>query len=504
MKHTLITYSFTLLAGIPSVLLSAKGDTAAQKNVLIIMTDEHNLRTLGCYRDLMTKDQAEIWGEGNVVETPHLDALAAKGVIALSSYASSPVSGPSRASFQTGYYAHNTAVSTNDIPMKQELETFADVLSNNNYSTSYIGKWHLSGDGRPQWAPSFKFGWQDNRYMFNRGHWKNLQKTETGARVGAVSPKNIPSYAVNNADEKSFATDFLFDRAMEFIQANKHTKFCCMVSVPDPHGPNTVRKPYDTMYNHMDFKKPYTYNERGDHTNDGWAKAEGSFSSKQMQQYFGMVKCIDDNLGEMVQFLKTEGLFENTLIIFTSDHGDLCGEHHRHNKAVPFEMSARVPFVMHCPELIEEKLVNRTSFSTVDFKPTLLGLLGIKEQKQSEGKNLSAHLLGKPIAKKKNVTFVRSTTPANGFEGGKISPKWTPWIAAITPRYKLIHTATGNKVPWFIDLEKDPNELYNKYNDPTYAKVIKQLSKQLIQYGKTAQDPTVLQPKVQKELAERL
>ena len=75
-----------------------------------------------------------------------------------------------------------------------------------------------------------------------------------------------------------------------------------------------------------------------------------------------MVKCIDDNLGKLVHFLKEEGLYENTLIIFTSDHGDLCGEHHRHNKSVPYEMSARVPFVMHCPQLIDKKSSRQDGF----------------------------------------------------------------------------------------------------------------------------------------------
>lgn len=90
--------------------------------------------------------QAEIWGPGNVVETPHLDALAAKGVIALSAYAASPISAPTRSCFQTGLFSHNTGVPTNDQVMKRDLETFAEALGNKGYSTGYIGKW-LDGDG---------------------------------------------------------------------------------------------------------------------------------------------------------------------------------------------------------------------------------------------------------------------------------------------------------------------------------------------------------------------
>jgi arylsulfatase A-like enzyme len=154
--------------------------------------------------------------------------------------------------------------------------------------------------------------------------------------------------------------------------------------------------------------------------------------------------------------------------------------------------------------MIDKKIVDRTSFSSVDFKPTLLGLLNIKETKRSEGKDLSSYLLGKSIPENKNVTFIRSATHPKTFKGDINKSKWNPWIAAITPRYKLIHTLKGSIKPWLIDLEKDPNELYNKYEDPAYTKIIHELSKQMMRYGKNAQDQIVLHPKSQKELTERI
>lgn len=503
MKLSVASYIVGLAAIYPSQAVS-KDIHNNKTNVLIIMTDEHNLRTLGCYRDLMPAEQAEIWGKGNIVETPNLNALAENGLISLATYASSPVSGPTRACFQTGLYAHNTGVPTNDMSMHRDVETFAQVLVNHGYSTGYMGKWHLDGEGRPQWAPSDKFGWQDNRYMFNRGHWKKLALTETGAEVGAVSPKGTPSYDVNNADEESFTTDFLCNRAIEFMQTNKNAPFCCMISIPDPHGPNTVRKPYNTMFQHLDFKTPYTYTERGDHGNTGWETMEGGFSSKEMQQYFGMVKCIDDNLGKLIQFLKSEGLFENTLIIFTSDHGDLCGEHHRHNKSVPYEMSAKVPFVMHHPALIKKRKVDKTTFASVDFKPTLLGLLGIKAEKPSEGRDVSAYLLGKKIKEKDNITFLRSGTVLSIFDGQTDISKRSYWAAAVTSRYKLICTTAENEETWLIDLEKDPYELKNLYKDSAYSKIIKQLSVALLKYGESTGDKMITHSKMKDKLLEKI
>lgn len=499
MKSLTTPCFLALTAALPSTL-QAKEVLKERTNVLIIMTDEHNLRTLGCYRQLMSADQAQVWGEGVIVETPHLDYLAANGILSLSSYAACPISGPTRSCFQTGLYAHQTGVPTNDLAMKKEVETFAEVLANNGYSTGYMGKWHLSGEGRPQWAPEEKFGWQDNRYMFNRGHWKKLSSTANGAQVGALTAKGNPSYEVDNADEKSFTTDFLCDRAIEFMEANKQNPFCCMISIPDPHGPNTVRKPYDTMFSHLTFKTPYTYTERGDHADASWEKPEGGFSSKEMQLYFGMVKCIDDNIGKLIEYLKTNGLFDNTLIVFTSDHGDLCGEHHRHNKSVPYEMSAKVPFIMHHPILIPQSRVDKTTFSSVDFKPTLLGLLDIKAKKASAGQDVSPYLLGKNRKKSEEITFIRSGTTLNAFTEQAETVKRTYWVAAVTPRYKLICTTGDTEATWLIDLEKDPNELKNLYNDAAHSKMVKQLAKALLKYGQSTSDGIITRSVVKEKL----
>ncbi|MDA0348728.1 MAG: sulfatase-like hydrolase/transferase [Verrucomicrobia bacterium] len=205
------------------VLLTWSSAFAASKpNVVIVMTDEHNFRTLGCYRDQMSEDQAFMWGKGVKVDTPNIDALATGGALLTSFYVTSPVCSPSRAAFVTGMYPHLTGVPTNDIPMHGHMVTFADVLGRNGYATSYIGKWHLDGDGKPQWEPERKFGWQDNRFMFNRGHYKKFEETEDGARVDAPAGRDgIPGYQVGEADEESYATDFLMDRTLEFIQKNK-------------------------------------------------------------------------------------------------------------------------------------------------------------------------------------------------------------------------------------------------------------------------------------------
>ena len=155
-----------------------------------------------------------MWGPGNIVATPHLDWLAQNGAIADRAYATAPVCTPSRAAMMTGRYPQNTGAIKNDVPMWDHMVTYGEVLRRQGYATGYAGKWHLDGPGKPQWEPQRRFGWEDNRYMFNRGHWKNLTIDQDGPHVGAVDKKGEPSYDLAGADDQTFTTDFLANRTI--------------------------------------------------------------------------------------------------------------------------------------------------------------------------------------------------------------------------------------------------------------------------------------------------
>jgi arylsulfatase A-like enzyme len=252
-------YRFSALSLIISSLALAQAP-----NVIIIQTDEHNFRTLGCYRKTLPEDQAFIWGPGVKVDTPHIDSIAERGALCTRLYATSPVCTPSRAAFMTGLYPQNTGSITNDLPMLDEMETLASVLATHGYDTAYVGKWHLDGAAKPGWAPKRKFGFNDNRFMFNRGHWKRLTRDETGPKVATTNANGQPNYDLGGADEKSFTTDFLTDRVIDFITQKREKPYCIMVSLPDPHGPNTVRAPYDTMFDPAVFQQPKSAQSQGD------------------------------------------------------------------------------------------------------------------------------------------------------------------------------------------------------------------------------------------------
>ncbi len=488
-----------------AALLPLAGFGAAGKpyNVLIIHTDEHNFRTLGCYRRVLPEKEALMWGS-TVVETPHIDSLAERGMVADSFYCASPICSPSRASFVSGLYPMDAGVIENDVPLRAETETFAEALRRAGYATGYAGKWHLAGmqseilrtmtekAGKPAkniysfpefyngWVPPEQgMGFADNRFMWDTGHWKKIVSNPSGNPT-MIHPGQI-------GDEKTFTTDWLTDRAMEFMEEHKAGSFCFMVSMPDPHGPDSVREPYASMYKNVEFKVPYTALADSEAA-PSWGKP-GDNEKSDDAAYFGMVKCIDDNVGRLLKKLDELGLTDRTVIVFTSDHGDMRGEHGRQNKGVPFEASAKIPFVIQAPGLIPANSRTAMALNTVDFKPTLLGLLGVRAEKPSQGRDASAILRGRPVAKEwNNLIFSRSPGKRTG----------SAWLMATDGRYKLVVSPLSPV--WLIDLKNDPAEMTNLAGNPELKPVVSRMAGALLDYAVKYDDPNLEQVKLRSSL----
>jgi arylsulfatase A-like enzyme len=363
------------------------------------------------------------------------------------------------------------------------------VLNQSGYRTGFIGKWHLGGEGKPEWSPEIDGGFIHKKYMFNRGHWKKFELTETGAEVASQDKKGEPSYNLDNADEKSFSTDFLTDRCIDFVGRKESEPFLAVVSYPDPHGPNTVRAPYNTMFDHLRFLPPRTYGLE-DVIGPKWLgdeKGHTTFKADQMRQYFGMVKCLDDNIGRLLHALEANGKLDSTIVMMTSDHGDLCYEHDRLNKGNPYEGSARVPMLIRLPKKIPAGSVYSQPFGTVDITPTLLHLAGHEYSADTfQGRDLSVALRDKaPVATSK-YTFLRNA-------GTKAS-----WICVVDPRYKLILSA--NDRPWLFDNQQDPDELHNFFGRPGTETVTRMLAESLKGYSVASDDAFAKQPTIAKSL----
>jgi arylsulfatase A-like enzyme len=475
------TRPLRFILSLAAILVTSSATTlAAEKpyNLVIIQTDEHHYGTLGCY------------GE-KIVGTPNIDWLASNGALCTSFYATTPVCSPSRAAFVSGRYPQKTPVVNNNIPLDDSVVTFAEILRRHGYATGYAGKWHLDGAGKPQWAPKRKFGFEDNRFMFNRGHWKKLVDSKDGPRVGSRNANGKPNYSLNGANEKTFSTDWLTSKAINFIQTNHDKPFCYMLSIPDPHGPNTVRAPYDSMYADVKVPIPATLKKVLAKT-PAWGRSAGVTAAqlrKSMPLYFGMVKCIDDNLGRLLTTLRERDLIDRTIIIFTSDHGDLCGEHGRLNKGVPYEGSARIPFIVCCPGKIKPATVCDEALSCVDFLPTAMRLMDVTVKHEIDGRDASPLLTGND-ADWEDIAFLRSTS------GGP------PWLCGVTKRFKLVYSAADK--PWLIDMQDDPKELINRFGDADYQAHARAITQKLLKYARAHHDNYARVPAIQTAMAAAL
>lgn len=440
-------------------------------NLIIIHTDEHNFRTLSAYQKLLPEDQAFVWGKGNNSKTPNIDKIADEGAIATSYYCASPVCTPSRASLVTGLYPQATGAPKNGLHIREDIPTFASILRDQGYATSYVGKWHLAGEEKYTFGIKYKAGFEDNRYMMRGGHAPYFKLSKDGSVITGINEKvaaKLPE------DEIVHVTDFFTDKTLEILERDKNKPFALMLSIPDPHTPDVAKPPYDKMYADLDFKAPKTMAAKYTAIKPSWAKDKTknetigakSFENDKtaLIDYLGMVSHIDDSVGKILQFLEDNNLVENTIIIFTSDHGDMFFEHNRRNKGVPYEGSSRIPFIIRYPNKIPAGKILNTAYTNVDFTPTILSLMNVKTDAKFHGLDTSEDFINNI----KEITSDRITYFAKS--GG-----W--WVSAVNDRYKLV--IDKKEKPYLFDLEKDPDELINFYNDPTYASIAKMMQTEL-------------------------
>jgi arylsulfatase A-like enzyme len=432
-------------------------------NLLVIQTDQLSSWALSCYG-------------GHLVPTPHIDALAEEGVRFDNFFANSAVCTPSRGSFLTGRYPHSHGAYRNGEALNEDEITIASVLSGHGYATGYAGKWHLDGVGYRIVPKDKAMGFEDCRYMIN-GHYKEVCEDAQGDL----------HISANIGNETTYMTDWLADKTVQFLEQAPQQPFFFMVSFPDPHQPFKVRAPYDTMFSPDAMTIPASfYQERL----PDWAD-EDEWGRKRyfpldrphreqalrhiMAQYCGEVKCIDDNVGKIVRCLKQMGLFDNTLIVFTTDHGEYMGEHGLLEKNNLYETAYRIPLIMRCTSILPAGQVMQRFVSMVDMQQTLLGLLGVPPCGREQGRDASPLLRGEPIQWEDEVY---------------IHPNDVPRAGIFTPEYELAYVGRGWKREQehefrdhvLFDRRSDPEQLHNRFGDPQAQDIVSELTDRIVRH----------------------
>jgi len=433
-------------------------------DLLVIHTDQQSWWTLSCYG-------------GSLVETPNADRLASEGAKFTNFFTNSAVCTPSRGCLVTGRYPHCHGAYTNNIPLNRDEITFAQVLRDRGYETGYAGKWHLDGTPRPGWVhPERSMGFDDCRNMFNRGHWKKVIDDS----MRDMSPIVFPYHEIG--DEETFTTDWLTRKAIEFLRRERDRPFCYMVSIPDPHSPYTVRAPYDTMYLPEDMPIPATFSEEG---LPDWAeerRARGSYPLEdpdreqvlrtRLAGYCGEAKLIDDCVGRMLNALEDAGMLDETVVVFTTDHGDYLGEHGLGEKNHLYETAYRIPLLVRYPSAISGGIEIEQVVSTVDFQQTVLGLMGVEPSDREQGRDASPLLRGEAAEWSNEAHLHHSSHECAGI---------------FTDEYELAYVKGRETI--LFDRKNDPAQTRNLFRDPGYSGVVGELTDRIVVHHTATDSP---------------
>ena len=439
-------------------------------NILWICTDQQRYDTIGAL--------------GNEhIRTPHIDRLAGEGTAFTHTFCQSPICTPSRASFLTGMYPSSVHGCTNGnahwsgaAPLVTKLLTDAA-----SYDCGLAGKLHLAGaHGRiePRGDDGYRvFHWShDSRDQWPAGHAYADWIRSQGRTLAELreDPAQMPP-ALHQ-------TTWCADKAIEFMREERTTPWLMSVNMFDPHAPFDPPQEYLDRYDPAALPDPlWSAKDPQAHAKlgpvDGAASIGLAHAKEVMAAYYAMIELIDDNVGRMIQALEESGQRENTLVIFTSDHGELLGDHQLVGKGCRFyECLVRVPLICSWPGHVREGSVCDALVELMDIAPTLLELAGVAAPERMQGRSLWPLLTGQAQTHR---AYVRSEyyRALNPDAPGREHLQGTYGTMIRDQRYKLVcyhDRALGE----LFDLEEDPGEFDNRWDDPAYADVRFALLKQ--------------------------
>lgn len=450
-------------------------------NLVFIMADQWRGNALGCMNI-------------EPVKTPNLDQLASEGINFIDAISSYPVSSPARGMLMTGMYPTNSKVTGNcnsdNAPYHVELPTearcWSDVLNDQGYELGYIGKWHLDAPYKPyietnnnkgkiawnEWCP------KERRHGFS--HW---------IAYGTYDYHLKPMYWDTDALRNDFyfvdqwGPEYEADRAIDYI-ANQDNKlrdgnkpFALVVSMNPPHtGYNMVPDKYKEVYRHIDTESicnspiiPPKGTEKGD------------YFRKSILNYYACMTGVDEQVGRIIRQLKEQGLFNNTIVVFTSDHGDCMGMHNHIGKNIYYEEAMRIPMLISWPEKIAPRRDSTLMIAFADLYPTLLSLMGFKKQIPVEVQtfDLSAAILSpqKAIEIVQPYYYVLPANLTTGYRGLR------------TSQYTFaVHATNGQPDEWILfDRKQDPFQQNNIASD--HPELIKHFADKLKDWLVKTNDP---------------
>lgn len=439
-------------------------------NIIFYFTDQQRADTCGCF--------------GQPLDiTPNLDRLAEEGVKFSYAYSPQPVCGPCRALFQTGKYATDTGCFRNNIMLPQNIKTLANYLEEAGYETAYIGKWHLASDGELEKPPVIDHATTAVPRELRGGYtgfWRAsdvLEFTSHGYD-GYVFDENN-----NRLDFKGYRADCIMDFALDYFEVrNREKPFFMTVSQIEPHHQNDHKHyegPDGSKEKYKDCVIP-----------DDLTALEGDYR-EEYPDYLGQCESLDRNLGRLIQRLKKEGIYENTVIIYASDHGSHFRTRNRDAhlngyddyKRSCHEACLRVPLVIaggpYKGGLNIQELV-----STESLPKTILSLAGVETGTNMIGENLLDVVEGN-VDNRPNEVYAQISESRIGRVIRTVDYKYSVYAPGMNGGESA--GADLYEDDFLYDMKNDPNELCNLIHDEAYREIKLVLRRKLLDWIEKAE-----------------
>ena len=495
---------------------------AEARNILFIMCDQLRWDYLSCN------------GHPHL-QTPNIDRLAAEGVNFTNSFVQSPFCGPSRMSFLTGRYVSSHGATWNGVPLSVGQLNIGDYLRPAGLRCAIVGKTHMAGDrdglarlGVDPESPAGVFSlqcgldpverddglWPDeiadpnlayNRYLREKGYdgdnpwqsWANSAEGPNGEILSGwfLGNNHLPARVRAEDSETAYMTN----RAIEFMREQGEAPFLLHLSYIKPHWPYIAPAPYHAMYGDNELLPPVrsaVERTRGNpvvrghmETPEGRNFSQESVRRNVLPAYMGLIRQIDDELGRLFGWMRESGRMDDTLIVFTSDHGDFLGDHWLGEKEMLYDCSVRIPMLIRDPGVRANPTRGTTNtglVESIDLIPTFLDTLGAWEDlgHRLEGESLTPILHG----------VRRSTVRDTAFSEIDYSFREPRELLGLAPsdcRGYMARTHDWKYILWegfapqLFDLRNDPDELSDLGTDPAYAELRDGLHERLFRWLRT-------------------
>jgi len=470
-------------------------------NVLFIMPDDHTSTAIGAYGGRLA----------SLNPTPTIDQIASEGMLMENTFCNNAICSPSRATILTGQYSTINGVTGLGGKLPEENQYLPIEMKKAGYETAIIGKWHLG---------TLPLAFDYYKVMQSQGHYFNPTFTEKGQPLQEFK-LNRNKLEKGSVRIEGHSTDVIADSGIDWLKNRDDSKpFFLKLHFKAPHGPFDNAPRYDSYLENVSIPEPDNYRDRknnGSIATRGYhdeliniigtsVRKRNKFRSHinlikkdkrarltddeiatevyqtYLKKYLRCVKGVDDNVKKVIEYLKAEGLYDNTIIIYTGDQGFYLGEHDFVDKRWGYEEGMRMPFIVRYQKTIKAGTKSDAITENVDFAPTILDFAGVATPPEMQGKSFKSILeTGKePKDWKKGAYYHYQLHMAHHFNPAHIGIRTKDYKLLMFYGTEIKNDSPNTPPGWELyDLRKDPTEDNNIYNDPAYKEVINKLKAEL-------------------------